>query len=727
MPASRYYPTMRPLYFPASGPPQGDWDTVSSTRENRGEHWWTFLAAPTKVGGGKTTNGFGTFTSVTVPTTAAIITEDVWTSFRWVTPPLAAQTLSGTFNLCLAAVSTFGQINCNWKVHAYITVGDSLDVRTVIVNNHIDAGTAFGSLGSVQFETLVAPPTIAGAVQAGDRIVIEVGARCDNVTALVTSYSVYYGTTDGSNVPLADGVAGYANVDRAGWFEFSDGLTETGVVPAAPANSTCAASTLIASLPFTSGEIPSTESAGTNKDLWFEWTAPFSGRVLLSCLGSNYATRILIWKGTCAGLVAHNFWWGTEGQLWLGTGQSLKYFEAVSGTIYHFQVQDQHRTDATSYSKFQALNCGGALVFGVTAYDAIATDDLLVNCQWLTRWRDGELKDTTDALYASTPVGSAIDYSRTPIYDNQSGGTNTNERLVVGIFGQSTLLEVGNVDPLEDFGDYEINFYFFTFLTGLAASRSQFENSLVFNQAAEIYVGYLGSAGESVIGALSTPDGCKVRRISNTWESASGAGHPGADAFAVDQDVGGSWFVEIASDQTILWYTSAGTEIKRIDVSTSLQLGDFATVPNAPGPRPGLRSIRLLPPGDGSTGLIAANGSQVVRLDGAGTVIQTYTPPNPQQAQDLDKLEFTHLADKFWVSDQFSTHLYQFDLASGALLQDIATGLPPGQLCGFSIYNGYRAGVSTPPEPPVVTGPPGCPDGLPFSPGSATPGCVPVL
>jgi hypothetical protein len=77
------------------------------------------------------------------------------------------------------------------------------------------------------------------------------------------------------------------------------------------------------------------------------------------------------------------------------------------------------------------------------------------------------------------------------------------------------------------------------------------------------------------------------------------------------------------------------------------------------------------------------------------------------------------------VTDQLSTVLYKFDVESGAQLAAYELYLPIGNLCGYVVYFGYRAGTSpalppiTPPlpdacppgnlEPRAVTGLDGCP------------------
>lgn len=358
----------------------------------------------------------------------------------------------------------------------------------------------------------------------------------------------------------------------------------------------------------------------------------------------------------------------------------------------------------------------------VYEYLAPATDDLFVDCQHMISFRGsaGQVVDLSSALYNLTPTGAAIDYSLASLPD-QNNNPNTALRYFVGLFDDSPIVELWDLATL-NVGDFEIGSIYHP-LGGVPYNVGPYSHhlaSIVFDKAGNFYNGYFGDHYD-VIGQLSTPSACAITKMPLVNVEQDGP-HPEASRFIVDQDVGGTDYVDIDFGNTVLYYTSAGTKIKRASAVDGSQLADFAIVPTAAGPRPGTRGLRLLPPGDGSGGMLVTNGSNVVRLDAAGAVIQTYTPTPTARAQDLDKVEITNDATKFWVSDQYSTSLFLFDLATGVQLAEVRTGLPPGQLSGFAIYNGYRAGTSSNPLPPA--GPAACPTGLPLSPGSGTPACA---
>lgn len=696
MAASRYYPTIRPPGSSLFGPPLGTWSAGIFLRDNRGPNGhWTWLLDQSKASGG--------FITHIDKLALGIGSEDIWSNIRWVTPRLAAQTLGGNLQVTMMVSIDAAAVSAVWKLYAYLTVGDSLTQRAVLLNNFVDTH-AWTSTGTFRNLTLTATLP-AQAVTSGDRIVIELGSRF-NTAVKGPAYSLFYGTTDGSNVAGADAVDGSTDATKVGWVEFSAGITELGGDHPAIANSTCATAIVISpsALPYQDGPYDTIGSADANKAAWYAYTPTDTERVFVHTFGSNHATQISAFTGTCgAPVLKVDLNTGINKQVFLGTGQSALAYDLTGGTAYHFRVQCDTSVIAT-----QAIQSGGSLVFNIVRYQAPQTDDLYVNCQHILGMRDGLVTNMTSFFYASTPVGSAIDYTGRPLLDSNTGLYVTATRLFVGLFGSNALVEIFDLATLEvaagflDAIDYFLNVF-------QGATRSKYENSIVFDQAGRIYLGFLGDATNgvgsipnSVQGAIGSADSVAVRRVDGT-HADNQPGHPFAlaDRFDVAQDVGGSWFVEIASDQKTLFYTSSGTKVKRFDVDANIQLADFATVPSS-GPRPGLRSIRLLPPGDGTGGALVANGDNVVRLDGSGNIIHTYTPTATTRAQDLDKVEITNDGQKFWVSDQYTTDLWKFQL-NGTEELHVESALPPGQLCGFSIYNGYRAGISPNPPSPFET------------------------
>lgn len=123
------------------------------------------------------------------------------------------------------------------------------------------------------------------------------------------------------------------------------------------------------------------------------------------------------------------------------------------------------------------------------------------------------------------------------------------------------------------------------------------------------------------------------------------------------ENVGSDW-IELAADQQTLFYTSEGTTVFRFDVGANAQLADFsnALVQGF--------ALRLLPPGDGTGGLLVANSLNIARLDAAGNVAQTYDAPGENNwfALNLDPN-----GTSFWSGDFGTDNFYRFNIATGAI------------------------------------------------------------
>ena len=121
-----------------------------------------------------------------------------------------------------------------------------------------------------------------------------------------------------------------------------------------------------------------------------------------------------------------------------------------------------------------------------------------------------------------------------------------------------------------------------------------------------------------------------------------------------------------------MYYTSGGfyqpvggDTIKRYNVNTSTQLADLVTLTLIGTDNPGLKGLAVLTAG----GLLVCNGGVVQRLDAAGTILTTYTPPSIGTPITLVSVCPNAAQDKFWTLDLLSSTLWQFNIASGALLQ----------------------------------------------------------
>jgi hypothetical protein len=684
---SRLYATTRATGTQLLGPPLGDWSAGDSTRSNRGANHWTFLLSDTKTDGGvSTTQEFGA--SETKVDDQPII------GYRWVTPLLEAVTLSGTLDVCFKVFGDSGvPATAFYQIYAYITVGDSLTLRTVLIDNYVD-NVAFPTV-SETWRSLASPQAVSGAVQAGDRIVVEIGAVCTPATAPVGDnvFDLRYGTTNSSLVTLADATPGSTSTGAA-WIEFSDTLTPQ-AAPAPPANDACADAVAAGSLPYTSPRIDTTTSLGTDRAVYYTFTAGAAGRYFVTTLGSNYSTTIKIYDA-CGGSLAT----GATNRsriAWINTSQTTAYVDADAGASYWIEVTSYYVTSGGN----AARNSGGSLVVHISEYATPEIDDLFVDCQHIVCYRDGTPINIQSGLYGFTPTGSAIDYTLRPM-DSFNGGVNTALRLYVCLFGSSPLVEIFDLATL-NVGEFEIDY-----IDAPLGTAARNLAAAVFDASGTIYFGFYGNNYSVAGGTPSSAASSAIRFLDATHaDGQSGAPWPAADSWEVDLESEGTNFVDLAVDQETLFYTSAGTQILRVNVATGAQLGVYATVAPAAGPRPGLRGLRILPPGDGSNGVIVAAGSVCYWIGADGSTLQTYTPFPASSGLDLDKVEITNDGETFWVSDQWSAYLFQFDISSGSQLQSINTGLPPGQLCGFTLLYGYRAGDGEvePPEPPEPPSP----------------------
>lgn len=703
--ATRCYVTTRSHGVVMDGRYPGSWDATSIGERLHGLVDWVYRLRTTKVNG-------GSITFSPLGETNDLPNWDVGIR-HWVTDPLDVnQTITGTLDWVLGTFRTDAASEVRWMVHVYVMAGDDTQaVRGTCFSGEVAPDAALSVVATFRGPTAAISLTSVNAL-AGDRIGVVVGYRfvnadpTDGITVFNTTARLYFGTSHTAQTVVgADATLGGTNVTtQAGWIEFSQTLTFAAAV-APPANDACVDAVVIATLPYHAPRLDTTESAGPFRDVWYTYTPPADVDVILTALGSNYGVNLAVFRGTCAGLILVG---GASGgdEVWVQRAQRTRHVTLTGGLQYFFRVQ------TADGNGLAVPGGGGSLTFHVTERsDTLVDDDLYVDCQHIVKYRSGQLVQLTSDLYSFTPTGNAIDYTGRLL----SGfGAHSAPRLYVGLFGDDPLIEVLDLATLVEVG--------FTF-----SNLDVNENvaSVLFDRMGRVLYGWYGDNYDE-IGALSSPAACRLRRMDGTELDSEAATPPEAEAFTLAQEVGGSDFVELAADQDTLWYTSAGRQIKRYSL-TSGQLPDFVTVPVESGPRPGLRSTRLLPPGDGSGGLLVADGINVKRYSVGGTLIQVYTPTPSERAQDLDKIELTKAGDQFWVSDQLSTSLFRFDLATGVQLEEIITGLPTGQLSGFTIYNGFRAGLAPPPpEPePGTPGVPGhgCPDDFPIAPGGGSGGC----
>jgi len=158
--------------------------------------------------------------------------------------------------------------------------------------------------------------------------------------------------------------------------------------------------------------------------------------------------------------------------------------------------------------------------------------------------------------------------------------------------------------------------------------------------------------------------------------------------FVTDYSTGESDWVDLAANQTTMFFTGeSGGRVQRFDLAANTALTDFASVD------PFAYALRLLPPGDGSGGLLVADSSTIKRLDGTGAVTQTYDATGQDNwfALNLDPN-----GTSFWSGDLSTGNVYRFNIATGA----IEVGPIAGRAFGICVKGEPTAAVSPPPPPP---------------------------
>jgi hypothetical protein len=157
-----------------------------------------------------------------------------------------------------------------------------------------------------------------------------------------------------------------------------------------------------------------------------------------------------------------------------------------------------------------------------------------------------------------------------------------------------------------------------------------------------------------------------------------------------------SW-IDLAKDQSTLFYAGSNNAIDRFDLTTGTDLTDFS----APAAIFIGLNLRLLPPFDGSGGLLTAAQYAALRLDKDGNIVQIYTVPG---AQSLFTVNLDPNGTSFWLGDGITNLLYRLNIASGAIeIGPILTANSASSQLNGVCLRGEPSGSSADLTPPVVT------------------------
>lgn len=228
----------------------------------------------------------------------------------------------------------------------------------------------------------------------------------------------------------------------------------------------------------------------------------------------------------------------------------------------------------------------------------------------------------------------------------------TRDKLYTTYFSENQVIVFDNADPHD--------------VLQTIATGSTKNESIVFDTAGNFYVGHA--------------DG--DRQI----EKYDSAGNLLA-TYSPTVGLRGTDWIDLAADERTIFYTSEDGIVRRFDVSTDTQLPDFASVGGI------LYALRILPPGDGSGGVLVAHSSDILRLDASGNVVQTYSVPG--ETGDWFALNLDPNGTSFWSGLLGGTNnFYRFNIATGAVEVGPISHFPNTVLAGLCVKGEITAVVS---------------------------------
>jgi len=169
--------------------------------------------------------------------------------------------------------------------------------------------------------------------------------------------------------------------------------------------------------------------------------------------------------------------------------------------------------------------------------------------------------------------------------------------------------------------------------------------------------------------------------------------------------------MDLAIDQQTIYYSPIAfgqsvqsTVIKRFDVLNNQQLPDWNIIEGWSG------DLELLPPGDGSGGLLIAQFSNVTRLDANGDTLKTYKVPIPPDdpagvgycngaagVQALVEVALDPDGTSFWTVDFCRANIFKINIESGEIeAGPINTGTGPNTVFGIGVRGKNNTETGTP-------------------------------
>ena len=167
------------------------------------------------------------------------------------------------------------------------------------------------------------------------------------------------------------------------------------------------------------------------------------------------------------------------------------------------------------------------------------------------------------------------------------------------------------------------------------------------------------------------------------------------DTLTVAHDDRGSDWIDLASDQCTLFYTSEGSKVLRYNACTHTQLADFAIGLPAP-----CYALRIRTNGE----VLVTCAAQVVRLDSSGTNIGSTTAVS-LGLTSLFAMNLDPDGTSFWTAGFNQDKVVKADITTGNVVGSFTFTGVGNSNAGLTVFGEPLASV-TPPPPPEEPPPP---------------------
>ena len=281
-------------------------------------------------------------------------------------------------------------------------------------------------------------------------------------------------------------------------------------------------------------------------------------------------------------------------------------------------------------------------------------------------------------IFASGQVFASVGNSAVNVYSAGSGNplvTRLNDGLQEPYTAGSAFDSSGNFYVTDDYSGDVSEYAPDGTLDGVFASGLQNPLSLAFDNQGNLYVGQ-----------QTTP---YIAEFSKTGQLIQNIG-------PLATELSGDDWIALAPDECTVYYTTEETDILRYNMCTNQQLPNlnvqpFASFDSSTGLPVQAFQLQILPDGD----VLVADSNADILLDPNGNVLQTYTCASLPGCQgSLFAMSLDPDGNSFWTGDSTSGDVWQVDIASGDVLQQVDTH--SGALFGLSVDDQIEVAAPAP-------------------------------